>query len=249
MGNLSHRFFELVLKEHFIHWDKNNVHDWVEKNSRRLLAREGAVLMMYGREPDRIQFLRQLKHAIWSLIELIRKNDWKVKGTEMDLKGTFFNLPIHGKADIVLERGDETAILDLKWSGHSRHEGKLKNKEDLQLVTYSKLLKDDDRWAHTAYFVMENARPIARNTLAFNELSPVMPNENYAEVHQEIWNKMAATYQWRVTQIEKGNIEVRTTHTIPDLEKFYGAELNNCLEMRSKDAPYDDYGVLIGLIR
>jgi hypothetical protein len=25
--------------------------------------------------------------------------------------------------------------------------------------------------------------------------------------------------------------------------------LNNCLEMRTKDAPYDDYGVLIGLIR
>jgi ATP-dependent helicase/nuclease subunit B len=249
MGNLSHRFFELVLKEDFIHWEKNNVNDWVDKNSRRLLAREGAVLMMYGREPERIQFLRQLKHAIWSLIEMIRKNGWTVKGTEMDLKGTFFKMPIHGKADVVLERGAETAILDLKWSGHGRHESKLKNKEDLQLVTYSKLLNDDDGWAHTAYFIMENARPIARNTLAFSELSPVMPNENYTEVHQDIWDRMTTTYQWRVAQIEKGNIEVRTTHTMPDLEQFYGAELNNCLEMRTKDAPYDDYGVLIGLIR
>jgi 5-methylcytosine-specific restriction endonuclease McrBC regulatory subunit McrC len=193
--------------------------------------------------------LRQLKHAIWSLIELIRKNDWKVKGTEMDLKGSFFNLPIHGKADVVLERGDETAILDLKWSSHARHEGKMKNKEDLQLVMYSKLLNNDDSWAHTAYFIMENARPIARNTLAFNELSPVTPNDNYVEVHQDIWDKMTVTYQWRVAQIEKGNIEVRTTHTIPDLETIYGAELNNCLEMRNKNAPYDDYGVLIGLIR
>jgi ATP-dependent helicase/nuclease subunit B len=249
MGNLSHRFFELVLKEDFIDWNKNNVHDWVEKNSRRLLAREGAVLMMYGREPDRIQFLRQLKHAIWSLIELIRKNDWKVKGTEMDLKGTFFNLPIHGKADVVLERGDETAILDLKWSSHARHEGKMKNKEDLQLVMYSKLLNNDDSWAHTAYFIMENARPIARNTLAFNELSPLNPNENHQEVHQDIWDRMSATYQWRVKQIEKGDIEVRTTHTMPDLEMIYGAELNNGLEMRRTDAPYDDYGVLIGAIR
>jgi hypothetical protein len=111
------------------------------------------------------------------------------------------------------------------------------------------LLNDDDGWAHTAYFIMENARPIARNTLAFSELSPVMPNENYTEVHQDIWDRMTTTYQWRVAQIEKGNIEVRTTHTMPDLEQFYGAELNNCLEMRTKDAPYDDYGVLIGLIR
>jgi hypothetical protein len=77
----------------------------------------------------------------------------------------------------------------------------------------------------------------------------VMPDENYETVHQEIWNKMAATYQWRVAQIEKGNIEVRTTHTMKELEEIYGAELNNCLEMRDKDAPYDDYGVLIGLIR
>lgn len=254
-GNVAHRFFELVLKEDFKDWTRLNVDEWVEQHSRRLFQREAATLMMYGYEPERVQLIRQLKYAIWSLISLIRQNNWSVMGTEVDLKGKFSDIPVVGKADIVLERPSPTGnsmeycILDLKWSGHTYRERLIKNGEDLQLVMYSRLLTEDNDWAHTAYFIIENARLLARNTLAFNDIKPLLPDVNAFQMNAQIWERMQKTFEWRLAQIEQGRIEIRTHQTAQELEEIYGDELIHVLEMKNDDAKFDDFRTLIGLVK
>lgn len=248
MGNLSHRFFEGLFSEEIQGWDKNRVENWIDNEADRLLSREGAVLQMYGREPERVGFIQRVKYAAWSLVKLVQENGWKVQQTEKSLEGRFLGVPVNGRADLVLEKNGELAVIDLKWRGASRRERIIRNEEDLQLVLYSKLLTDDHTWAHTAYFIMQDGKMIARNELAFKNITVVNSDADHVEVNERILDKMQQTYRWRMEQIKEGKIEIRCQQTEEELEETYGPALLDLLEMKSDDAPFDDYRTLINLI-
>ena len=248
-GNLAHRFFELVLKEDIATWTKADVEKWIDERQKKLMCLEAATLLMYGLEPERAQFVRQVKHAIWTLIEHIQRNGWTVEATEKDLSGKFADTPVKGKADVVLKRNEEKCVLDLKWGGRSYREGLIKNGADLQLVMYSRLLTEEDDWAHTAYFIIESARLLARNTKAFQEIKPLAAEEDAFQTHQNIWQQMLKTYEWRLLQVQSGKVEIRTATTEKALEELYGMELLDVLEMKKIEDKYDDYKTLIGLVR
>jgi hypothetical protein len=253
MGNLAHRMFEKLFNEDITTWNKSQVEKWIDGEAGNLLAREGAVLLMYGREPEKIGFINQLKYSAWSLVSQIQQNGWKVKKTEMDLVGNFQTKPVKGIADLVLEKENELTVIDLKWRGASRRERIIKNEEDLQLVLYSRLLTEDDSWAHTAYFIMENGKILARNNLAFNNITSIAPDTDHTDINNRILGRMESTYEWRMNQIEKGQIEIRTKHTCLDLEDIYNDNeqpeiMMDILEMKDGDAPFCDYKTLINLV-
>jgi len=247
-GNLAHRFIELLLKREVSDWQKTTVENWIDEMAPRLFAREAATLLMYGREPERLAFLNTIKYAAWSLVTSIQENGWKVKATEMDLDGAILGIPLKGKADLVLKRGSELAVVDLKWRGSSWRKQSIKNEEDLQLVMYARLLSPHGAWAHTAYFILEKGEMIARNNQAFKNCTAVNPNCDHQEVNQRIWTKMEATLRWRLSQLKNGQIEIRTEQTQDDLEDLYEGQLMDLLEMKAKNAPFEDYEVLIGLV-
>ena len=249
-GNLAHRFFELALKENIITWTRSDVDNWVNEKSKRLLPKEAAPLLMYGYEPERAQFVSKIRYALWTLIQHIQRNNWTVQATEHELTGIFTQTAVKGKADIVLLRGHERCVLDLKWSGHSYRERLIKNEEDLQLVMYSRLLTvEEDDWAHTAYFIIENARLLARNTAAFAEIKPIRTDAEAFVINETIWQKMVKTYEWRLKQVRAGRLEIRTAANVKELEEHYGDELLDVLEMKKEDSRFDDYRTLIGLVK
>lgn len=248
MGNLAHRFFEKLFTEDITSWSKEQVDDWIEAEAPGLLQKEGAIFLLYGREPERVAFIKKVKYAAWNLIHQIQQNGWEVDATESRLSGEFQQIEVRGRADLVLKRGQEKAVVDLKWRGASRRERMIKNEEDLQLVLYARLIDSPADWAHTAYYVMDRARLIARNTAAFQEINPVSPGADHGAINQQIFDKMARTYDWRLAQLTGGEIEVRCERTYGELEENYGAELLPLLEMKDRDAPFDDYRTLINLI-
>lgn len=246
LGSLAHRFFEKLLKENLEGLDRRALHEWVDKESAQLLPREGATLLLYGREPERMAFLNKVKNAAWSLISLLRSNNWSVESTEMNLEGDFGGIPVRGKADLVLRRGDEKAIIDLKWSGSKRRKELIQNGEDLQLVLYAHLLAAGGEWPHTAYFILEEGKMIARNTAAFKEAVVAgKGGQDHAEACAAIFDKMQKTFAWRLDQINKGQIELRTARSAPELEAIYEGQLFELLEMKNEDARYDDYSTLL----
>jgi len=254
LGNLSHRFFERLLKQEDVtNWSKDQVENWIDEQAKKMFNQEGAVLLMYGREPDKINFLNRLKYAAWSLVSCLHNNGWLVKDTEMNLEGQFEDTALKAKADLVLERGKELAVVDLKWRGLRYRESLIKNQEDLQLVLYSKLIGNPNDWAHTSYFIIEKGKMIARNNQAFQEVQSIDAEAVHNDMHDLILSRMNATYHWRKQQIEKGLIEVRCEQTVGNLQdafEVYGLEEESIdlLEMKSQDAPFDDYRVLINLI-
>ena len=247
LGNLAHRFFEKLLQEDFVGLDKRALCDWIDREATTLLEREGATLLLYGREPERNAFLNQVKNAAWSLVTLLRSNGWSVLHTEHTLTGHFGDVPLQGKADLVLQRGDELAIVDLKWSGATMRKELIKNGEDLQLVLYSHLLPPPDQWPHTAYFILKEGKMIARNKMAFRESVVAGQDDDHAALCALIFGRMEKTFAWRLEQISQGWLELRQARTASELESFYAEEpMFDRLEMKTKDANWDDYRGLIG---
>jgi hypothetical protein len=248
MGNLAHRLFERLLKLELDALVKHDIERWVEKEIVGLLAKEGAVLLLYGMEPERASFVRKLKYAAWCLVSLIRENGWKVLDTEKPLEAAFLGIKLNGRADVVLEKDGQLAVLDLKWRGARYREQSIRNEEDLQLALYAHLITNDDNRAHTAYFIIENGRMIARNNEAFRNVPAVVPGSDHVEVHERMMKLMEATYEWRMAQIAQGKIEIRCAQTRLDLEDVYGDALLDVLEMKKEDAMFDDYRVLVNLV-
>ena len=89
---------------------------------------------------------------------------------------------------------------------------------------------------------------IARNNLAFKEVIAVAPEGDHLQINREIWERLQQTYRWRIQQLSKGQIEIRTEQTLPDLEVAYAHQFMDLLEMKDKDAPFDDYRTLINLV-
>ena len=250
-GNLAHRFFQnLLLIPDLSSWSKAEVDQWIEREAERLLHREGAVLLMYGKEAERKRFLKRLKFAAWSLVNLLQNNQWRVEATELGLEGSFGGVQLNARADLVLSREAEQTVLDLKWRGGLRRELMIKNEEDLQLALYAHLLPMSTEKVHTAYFIMENGRLIARDRSAFKDITPISPDVNPIDVRERILKKMETTLHWRLEQIRQGEVEIRCTPTLAGLDSHYAQEdLLSLLEMKTEDAPFDDYRTLINLIK
>ncbi len=250
-GNLAHRIFERLLKKDFYTWNKEMVEDYIERQIPVLLSKEGAVLMMYGREPDRISFEYKVKFAAWNLVSMIQNNGWKVLKTEMELEETINKTDYKGFADIVLERGNEKAIIDLKWRGIGWRRNLIKNEEDIQLVLYAQMLRKKADWPNTSFFIIENGKMLARNSKAFSEASPIAPDSNEKETYERIFDKTEKTYHWRKEQLENGKIEIRCSQTAQVLEEYYSekeVDFFHMLEPKTEDAKFDSYRVLIDLV-
>jgi len=249
LGNLAHRFFEILLvRDDLATLDRRSVQEWVDAEAATLLEREGATLLLYGREPERNAFLTKVKNAAWSLVSLLRNNGWSVLHTELAMEGQIGSTPVRGKADLVLQRGDERAIVDLKWGGAKRRKELIQNGEDLQLVLYAKLLPPPESWPHTAYFIIEEGKIIARNNAAFREaIVAGSSGSDHATACEQIFARMERTYAWRLDQLRRGMVELRTSRTAPELEALYEGQLFDLLEMKNEDARWDDYRTLLGM--
>lgn len=251
LGNLAHRLFEKLFQEpDVIKWSQARVEDWMDTAAAALFEREGSVLLLYGREPTRARFVKQLKFAAWNLIDLLHTNGWSVSGTEMNLEGQILGNTILGRADLVVERNGEYLVLDLKWRGASYRRQLIRNEEDLQLVLYARLITSDQSWAQSAYYILSTGELLARSNEAFPQLEPVVADADYVQTNQTIFGRMQETYRWRMQQLGQGKVEVRCTETNEALQECYQDEpLLDLLEMRTKDAPFDDYRTLIGLVQ
>lgn len=262
-GNLSHLFIERLLnriKTDGKTYGKPDVTAWINDNWRRLLEHEGAVLLEYGQEPERVQFVRTMQYAAWSLVDYIQRNGWRIRGSEAVVDGELVPMggqAVKGRADLVLEREQngrsEVAIVDLKWRGKTTFRNLLRNAKDVQLCLYAEFVRQSegsDTAVHTCYYVLRDALMLSRNELAFANIETVNAGEDAAVVQRGTLAKIRATYNWRWSQFRQGVVEVRCAETLGDLEDLY-LELahDSLLEPEDGDARFDDYRSLIGLVR
>ncbi|MCB0663473.1 MAG: PD-(D/E)XK nuclease family protein, partial [Saprospiraceae bacterium] len=246
------RVFEKLLQQNFYTWTRTDTYSWLESYFPRLLPKEGAVLLMYGKEPQRISFENKVKFAAWHLVEQLQKNKWEVEATESKLSGTYLNMNITGISDLILKREGERAIIDLKWSGATYRTNLVKNEEDIQLSLYNELYQNiTGKLPYSGYYILSRARLVTRDNQIFADVNALRTEADHKDIHQRLQFKLQSTLHWRLGQIQNGQIEIRCKQTFRDLEFYYNEqeeELLNYLEMKNEDAAFDDYRTLIQLV-
>lgn len=260
-GNLSHLFVESLLTEvskSASEWTRNRVEAWIDEHADQMLRQQGAVLLEYGQEPERIQFIITMKKSAWTLVRYIQANGWQIRGSEAKVEGVLGarrGQPLRGRADLVLDRERnglrEVAVVDLKWRGKTTFRNLLRNASDIQLALYGNLFvgEEVDRM-HTAYYLLRDARMLSRNELAFEGAETVPTEDDHVVVHRETLGRIRRTFDWRWEQLDKGILEIRCEETEGFLDDLYlDLPMEEYLEMKRESARFDDYRSLIGLIR
>ena len=248
-GNLAHRLFEQLIKN-TDHWHKEEatIKQWVEESLPVLFEQEGATLLQYGKEPERTVLSRKLTLGLLKFVKIMKNDGWEPDSVETRLTGTFCDKPVSGIVDLILKKGNERAIIDLKWSGKKYRMDLLNNKEDLQLALYYSLLNQSGSFenVYTAFYIIETGELISKNMRIANEGNSNISIEDPKVIYAEILSRMSRTFHWRKEQLSRGQIEIRNEQNSRLLEDQYGSLLE-LLEMKREDSKFDDFKALVNL--
>jgi hypothetical protein len=248
-GNLAHRLFEQLIKN-TDYWYKEEIfiQQWIEESLPVLFEQEGATMLQYGKEPERSVLSRKLTQGLLKFVKLMKNDGWEPDSVETKLTGTFCDKPVSGIVDIILKRGNDRAIIDLKWSGKNYRIDLLKNKEDLQLALYYSLLHQTGSFEniYTAFYIIESGELLSRNMRIANEGISIFSIEDPKVTYAEILSKMSSTFHWRKEQLSRAQIEIRNKKNCTLLDEQYGSLLE-LLEMKREDSIFDDFKALVNL--
>ena len=148
-------------------------------------------------------------------------HNWKINQDSCERKtngNVLDDLRFFGIMDMVLTRGDEVLILDLKWYQTAKKTSELSSKEDLQLILYALLEeKLSGKKVHTGYFLFKTAEFIARNENALQDITVVRNKDNSladeTAIRKEVEERMLATFDWRTKQLLNGELEMYLNST------------------------------------
>ncbi|HHB78040.1 MAG TPA: hypothetical protein ENK85_02255 [Saprospiraceae bacterium] len=246
MGNIAHKIFELLLSNKLHLADNEEISEWFFGSFQALIEAEGLPFLEYGKEPDLLAFRKKLYFSLLSFVYALRQNNWKVVATEETLRGQLGKNPVKGITDVVLERDGQYLIVDLKWGGKTFRKDMLKSKEDIQLMLYSKYFGEETTWWDACFYIIRDGVFVTRTSGLFDASDLVLSKEAFGEIYEEMMERLVRTLDWRMSQLSKGELELRTKDTVADLDEYYGEQIFDFLPLKNEGYRFDDYGALLG---
>lgn len=208
-GNLAHRLVERGYRTPgAVAWDDAQVEAWFDTEFPRVIAEEGATLLMAGERAYLAAFRQQLRASMLRLQRAFREAGVVEVRPEASLEGRYDGGGLTGSADLLVTRTDgRRAIVDMKWSGATRYRDRLAKNRHLQLVIYGACARvGNGEWPEVAYLILNQAELLARNRLFFPSARVALPRD--AANIDAVWTRIGATWHWRRAQVEAGEIEV-----------------------------------------
>ena len=242
-GNICHKAIENFFNDYQdVSKIKETIIDaWVEENYEALLKERGAILLLPGREDDRLSVRVSTQNALKNLVNIIKTNGYELHGVEKPFEGQFSNVPFGGSIDLILKKGEEFAIIDIKYSGKGSKSDLLKDDEDYQLCLYSLLFEDQNKIYPTAYYLLKNEELISKNNSAFKKAT-VPEEKDYETAYREAFRKLVSTYQFRVKELKAGKLEVVTNYSG---EKTDELQSEDFIRLETEPSRYSAYGELL----
>lgn len=246
-GNLVHRLIELFFNEHR-DWQKmnnNHIRGWQEGILPRLLAEEGASLLMPGMVAEKEKFHQIALRALIALVENLKKARIADIRVEQFVIAPFIGGQLEGYIDLLLttHKGKEN-VVDVKWSGLRYRSEDLKNNRAFQLAVYAFLRKNSaglSFWPAQANFIIEDARILAHDNNSFSQA--VVVASASGEGASDLWDRFEETWRWRRAQLDRGLVEV----TVKDTEQTADSTPpENGMTIDEFNDQFNDYAVLTG---
>jgi ATP-dependent helicase/nuclease subunit B len=213
-GNLAHALFERFFTENPL-WpmqDAAAVQAWFAATLPVLLEAEGAVLLEPGRGVDKQQVTTTLERALVALLEHLHDAGIEAVRPEFFAEAPFDSIRLQGEIDLLLtDRSGREVVLDVKWGGEAYRAKELDGDRHLQLATYAYLRRSGKTFPYQAFFIIESGHILAPDVSVF----PDAVTHGDAAAVTGLWQRMAASYEWRRQQLDAGCIEVNVAATQP----------------------------------
>lgn len=243
-GNLAHRIIDRFFhatKAHQLRGDALVV--WLSQEFERVVAEEGAVLLMPGRRMDRERLRSALARALNEIQRQFSAAGIVDVESERSLAGKFPGGDLKGTADLVVRKqSGGQAIVDMKWAGSNSHKDRLAQNRHLQLGLYAEMLRQEmGTWPEVAYFILEASRLLAPDTAFFPQAQTVQSNSTGST--PQLWEQLVATWRWRRSQLDEGRIEIAVENIEPTLES---EAPSGALAPEALREDYDEYRWLVG---
>ena len=242
-GNLSHHLVERCLQQMDALTQPDAAFEaWFSPAFDELIAQEGAVLQMPGRQEELATFRRKLLYSMRQLRIQLRAADVTMALSEEKLEGQFTGGNISGSSDLLLTRKDgQQAILDLKW-GSKTYQSKLEDNRHLQLAIYGEMVRQrTGNWPRLAYFSLGSGELLATDNDFFPKAKLVRKAKHVVEEGAaHLWQRFLKTWAWRRAQIDQGRIEVVLEPHEDELPS------DDALAIEVLNINYNDFAALAG---
>ncbi|RVE87058.1 PD-(D/E)XK nuclease family protein [Sinorhizobium meliloti] len=100
--------------------------------------------------------------ALESLVGLLHKRDLEVVGSELEREGSHRDLALEGRLDLLVRRGPQVAVLDLKWTrSERRYREEIAKGQAVQLAVYRAISAHAGVKGTGGYFLLRQRRILA----------------------------------------------------------------------------------------
>jgi len=210
LGILAHRVFEkLFTHADALQWSENQAVEWLHNEAKTLLPTEGAALLMQGSGVSLQSFLKITQNAIISLLNHLRSAEATQVQTEIQMEGSFGDVPLTGKIDILITLKDErTVALDMKWGNENYYAKLLRSGAHLQLALYSSLIEQKTQCAPATlgYFILKTGALYVTDHGIFPNAQIIKPQDN--STITTLLEQANKTWEWRKSQLKEGVVDV-----------------------------------------
>jgi hypothetical protein len=141
--------------------------EWAGRAFDERVEAEAAPLVLPGRDVERAVARRLVCEAAAALVVILAESGWRPVAAEKDAEGDLGGAPVHGRADLVLERKGEPGVIDLKLGNAKRRRDELERGRAVQLAIYSAMLRQGGAYPPTGYFVLEDGQLLTTTPGAF----------------------------------------------------------------------------------
>lgn len=205
-GALGHRLVEELFAEGAFDLDEPAFLVRVDACFDRLLASEGATLLLPGASIERLQLTRQLRSGMRNLRRYLGRAGYRIAGVEETIETTSAVGDLQGRLDLRLtDEAGHTAILDLKW-GVNTYRTLLREGRAVQLAAYARGIASRGEPAPpVGYFALSSGSALSADPR-------MTPDEHVAGPStEETWRRIEATAAAVVESHERGTIYVSAT--------------------------------------
>jgi len=243
-GQLAHKLVErFVLLPDSLTMIEAKVLAWFDATFPQVVATDGAVLLMHGRQSDYENLRYRLRRSLISMLAQFKAADVVQIQPERELEGHYPGGNIKGRADLVLtnQKGKQ-AIVDMKWWGTGKYAGKLVDNKHLQLGIYAELIRQQTgKWPDVAYYILAEGKLFAQHDDYFPE--GIKVNKKIEESTPHLWERFKKSHAWRAELLKQGKIEVALEHIEATDES---ASPEDGLDREYLNAAYNDFITLSG---
>jgi hypothetical protein len=208
LGNLAHRVVEQLYKQPGAHqWPVPQVLAWLDTHADRIVAEEGAVLLMPGRRAELVGFRLRFRDSLARLHGHLLESGVLAVTPELPVAGDTPLGRLQGSCDLMLTYpSGRHAVIDMKWAGAAKYREKLASQTHVQLGIYGKLQEMAlGSWPAVAYFVLREAQMLTTAPGLFPGVRAVDAPQGATA---QLWQRIVVTWAWRQQQIASGNIEL-----------------------------------------